>query len=650
MAGWFFALGITIGIALYRYTKTDLPRSGWKSLEFLLLLLLFIEGLIQSFDKPLLHLFYIPFIVVISGYFPLRIIISYIAAIFLLWAPAFWQINGYLTRIGRYDTLSPTLEIKPGLLIGIFSAMLGTGLISYYIFYRNIKKSKKAIEELDKLKSSALNLDASTEVSLFDEDRFSHLVKSIFKTQKELNEILNLSKKTINADSTTFFILEGDNLIPKASTEESHSEPISTGKGYLLSVIKEKKAFIQPKLKGSPFETGYSSAKEIKSSLCVPVFDSNVPMGILAMVSKREDAFGEREKDVAVSLASQITQILERNRYYTEIERFAMGFKSLHEASKTLSASLKVEDIADKFVDLVSGMVSASAVGFFFADKGKLRVIAKRGFEPEKENFYPKGTFFDLIIKNKYSIHVSHVNKKDSIYPFKADTKTFLGIPIIYEKDVIGIFAVTSKEPDAISSFQGHLLNIVADQAAMSITNAQLHREVERLAITDGLTDLYNHKHFQERLTKEFQRIERIPHSLSLMIIDIDHFKRINDAYGHPTGDTVLVKLAAILRKILRGIDVLARYGGEEFAAVLINTETSGAKKMAERLRSHVMNNPFYVDEKKLTITLSVGIATYPYDAATKEELISKADQALYYAKKNGRNQVCTWKDVGKKV
>jgi diguanylate cyclase (GGDEF)-like protein len=184
----------------------------------------------------------------------------------------------------------------------------------------------------------------------------------------------------------------------------------------------------------------------------------------------------------------------------------------------------------------------------------------------------------------------------------------------------------------------------------MFITNAQLHKEVEKLAVTDGLTGLHNHRHFQERLSEEFQRLERIPQPLSLMLIDIDHFKKINDVYGHPAGDTVLTNLAVILKKTLRGIDILARYGGEEFAAVLMGTESSGAKKMAERLRASVMNSPFFIDENKLTVTLSIGLATHPHDAAAKDELINKADQALYYAKKNGRNQVCAWKDVAKKI
>ncbi|MEK6528683.1 MAG: sensor domain-containing diguanylate cyclase, partial [Nitrospirota bacterium] len=516
-------------------------------------------------------------------------------------------------------------------------------------------------KELETLKNSALNLEASTEISLFDEDRFSHLVKTVFEIQKELDGMLNLSKKSVNADSVTLFILEDGDFIPKSSTEDIHSDSIYAVKGYLPGVIREKKPFIIPTFKGSlgiesirllnlgqrASKNTRLAAKRAGSSLCVPVFDGNIPIGVLAMAGKSETAFGEREKDIAVSFADQIVQILSKKRIQIEIERVVKGLRALHEANLSLGTSLKVEEIAEKLVAHVFGMVPSSAVGFFAADKGKLRVIAKKGFEPEKESFYPKNTLFDFIIKNKHPLHLSDVDKQQAVSPFRInDTRTFLGIPIISENEVIGIFAVTSKEPNALSSFHGQFLEMLADQAAMAITNAKLHKEVGRLAMTDGLTGLFNHKHFQEMLLMEFQRTERMPQTLSLMLIDIDHFKKINDSYGHPAGDMVLASLAAILRKTLRGIDILARYGGEEFAAVLINTGAGGAKKMAERLREYVMNNPFFIEENKLLITLSIGIAIYPHDAGAKDELIEKADQALYYAKNNGRNQVCLWKDM----
>ncbi len=642
---------MVLSVGLYRFIKAKARLAGWKGLEFLLPLLLLVESLIQYSGNPLFHLLYVPFIVVISGYFPVKILASCVLAIFFLGAPALWGTDSYLIREGHYMSLSPYAGIDSDLLSGMYISILITGIISYYMFYRRTEISKKAVEDLEKLRNSALNLEVSTESSLFDEDRFSHIVKSILETQKELDALVNLTQKTINLDSALLFILEGDNLVLQASTDDISSGPTDAEKSYLSGIIKEGKLLIQPKHKSSFFDRLHPDTKGQGYLLCVPVIDGDVPLGALIAVSNGNTAYGEREKFVAVEFAHQIKQILKRTRTYIEVERFSRGFKALHEASRTLSTSLRVEEIAERFVGLVSGMISLSAVGFFIADKGKLRVIAKKGFEPEKDAFYPKDTFFAFIIKNRQPLHFSRLDRKQGVYPFKiADTKTFLGIPIISEKKVLGVLAVTSKEPDAISSFQGHLLSIVVDQAAMSMTNAQLHREVESLAVTDGLTGLYNHRHFQERLSAELQRIERIPQALSLMLIDIDHFKKINDIYGHPAGDSVLAKIGTVLKKTLRGIDIIARYGGEEFAAVLIGTESSGARKMAERLRVYVMDKPFLIGGNKLAVTLSIGIATHPRDAAPKDELISKADQALYYAKKNGRNQVCEWKNVAKKI
>jgi len=173
-----------------------------------------------------------------------------------------------------------------------------------------------------------------------------------------------------------------------------------------------------------------------------------------------------------------------------------------------------------------------------------------------------------------------------------------------------------------------------------------LFAELQKMAVTDGLTGLYNHRHFQERLYAEFTRSRRIPEPLSLLFVDIDLFKSINDSHGHPAGDEILRGVAGVIRNNVREIDVLARYGGEEFAVILPGTDREGAGKMAERLRRSVAEHAFYIDWKEIKITVSVGAATYPTDAADKEDLILKADQALYRAKRSGRNQSSFWDEM----
>lgn len=173
-----------------------------------------------------------------------------------------------------------------------------------------------------------------------------------------------------------------------------------------------------------------------------------------------------------------------------------------------------------------------------------------------------------------------------------------------------------------------------------------LFAELQKMAVTDGLTGLYNHRYFKERLYAEFARINRIPEPLSLLFIDIDLFKCINDSHGHLAGDEILQGVAQVIKNNVREIDFLARYGGEEFSVILPGTDREGARKMAERLRQAVAEKSFQVGWKELKVTVSVGAATYPDDAADKEDLLDKADQALFHAKKQGRNRSSLWVEM----
>ena len=160
--------------------------------------------------------------------------------------------------------------------------------------------------------------------------------------------------------------------------------------------------------------------------------------------------------------------------------------------------------------------------------------------------------------------------------------------------------------------------------------------ELQRLSVTDGLTGLTNHRSMMQRLKEETLRAERNKRPFSIIMADVDHFKAFNDTFGHPAGDEVLKRVAALLRESTRTIDCVARYGGEEFAIVLPETEGAGALEVAERMRKRVEAEPF----AKRAITLSIGIAEFPHDADKAEAVIAVADAALYAAKRSGRNQV----------
>ena len=169
-----------------------------------------------------------------------------------------------------------------------------------------------------------------------------------------------------------------------------------------------------------------------------------------------------------------------------------------------------------------------------------------------------------------------------------------------------------------------------------------VNEKLRKLSIIDGLTGLYNHRYFQERLREEFERTRRYRHSLSLIMLDIDYFKKVNDTYGHLFGDFVLKELARIIKESLRKTDIAARYGGEEFALILPETEIQGASALGERLRSRVEKHSFQMKGISLHITISLGAASiFPAESSkTPRDLIETADKALYYSKTHGRNRL----------
>jgi diguanylate cyclase (GGDEF)-like protein len=184
----------------------------------------------------------------------------------------------------------------------------------------------------------------------------------------------------------------------------------------------------------------------------------------------------------------------------------------------------------------------------------------------------------------------------------------------------------------------GKTFNVMAEKLARS------QAALEDLSIHDGLTGLYNYREFHRRLTEEAERSRRYGRPFSLLMLDIDYFKAVNDTCGHLAGDEALRALAALIRREVRPVDQVARYGGEEFAVVLPETPGAGALAMAERIRDIIATHPISVSQgRTVNLTVSIGVATFPDDAESEEKLIGAADQALYDAKHAGRNQVRRW-------
>jgi diguanylate cyclase (GGDEF)-like protein len=206
---------------------------------------------------------------------------------------------------------------------------------------------------------------------------------------------------------------------------------------------------------------------------------------------------------------------------------------------------------------------------------------------------------------------------------------------------VLGLITV-ARSDRAFTPTEKELFGYLSGQAGVSIENVSLHETVQRQAVTDELTGLFNHRRFQEALVSEVERSKRFHQSMSLVMLDIDNFKSINDTYGHQQGDMVLREVARILRENSREIDAPARYGGEELAVVLPQTDQSGAFNLAERVRMGIegLDLPLLEGRGTMSVTASLGVASLPSESAGASDLVAAADAALYKAKRSGKN--CT--------
>jgi diguanylate cyclase (GGDEF)-like protein len=224
----------------------------------------------------------------------------------------------------------------------------------------------------------------------------------------------------------------------------------------------------------------------------------------------------------------------------------------------------------------------------------------------------------------------------------KATLKSHLTLPLTVEGEILGCISLNSDQPNAFDAQDLQFFSVIGYQMAATLKHFQRFSSIKNIAIYDTLTGLYNRRYFEERLGVETQKSFCSGTPLSLVMVDIDLFKKVNDTFGHAEGDQVLCKISSLLKTSVRKKDTVARYGGEEFILILPEAGLEESFVIAERIRRLVENSAFEVGQAQVNLTLSMGISNFPsHRAKSKEELVKMADQALYDAKRGGRNKVC---------
>jgi len=318
-----------------------------------------------------------------------------------------------------------------------------------------------------------------------------------------------------------------------------------------------------------------------------------------------------------------------------------------HEFFKALTSYTSVDDVCSLIVDGCNGILGAeiSCVYLFNREDWTLHLRASQG-RPEHafRTVVPVSETLLGYAFREGATQESEVARDSSSAEWvldRDDVVSQAAVPLRAGENVFGVMIMASANYRELLPAEMERLQVLGNQSSLSLQNALLHGELERLSVTDRLTELYNHGYFQQRLDEEFKRSARFGHTMSLIMLDIDNFKEFNDAYGHPRGDDVLRSVSSIIRQNLREMDIAARYGGEEFVVVLPETDCVGAIAVAERIRRGVEGQRFAPNGVEgVRRTVSVGVATFPADAQTSLRLLEAADAAMYRAKRAGKNRV----------
>jgi len=254
----------------------------------------------------------------------------------------------------------------------------------------------------------------------------------------------------------------------------------------------------------------------------------------------------------------------------------------------------------------------------------------------------PKPGILNDVFISKIPVFIPSVTKevRYRLSYFEEDEKSIIFLPLVCFSKVYGVLKVYSSKDEYFDIDDFRILEIISTTATISIENISLFKTTQELALKDPLTGLYTRRAFDDKMEEEILVSARTKKPFSLAILDIDHFKKINDTYGHQIGDEILKYVAHILKSSIREFDFVARYGGEEFAIIMPQTDKKTSLSILTNIRNIIKTYPPVIEEKTINITLSIGLSEFPTEALSKSQIIRVSDERLYQAKNEGRDRI----------
>ncbi len=529
----------------------------------------------------------------------------------------------------------------------------------------SITPSRSAWKNSERRRGDRETLDVRARASAREDDVSSAGPPPMASLDDTIEGGLRLLHRALDAHvcALLWFDAEGETLHLREAVGGRHvqlRETLDPAKGVAGSVCRAGDTLTLNDLRADfPGLVYYEQTPEIAHVSVMPIEESGHIRGMLCVDRTAGEPFSEEDLALVDEIRRSLVRVMRQTREYSDVEAENLELERFFRASRRLNSVLTPSEAMQAALHGASDVLAYdfAAITTWNEEDAIHRIAALDGADTLSirldvgDAFEPNAGLVASAVKNKHYLPAD--SRIEDVEPVifggreRIDAlQALLVLPLVAQDRALGTLVVGRTVPDPISPRRREMLEVIANQVAVSLQNARLYARMEELATTDELTGLPNRRTFEDRLEKAVARHRRGERRLGLIMLDVDHFKAVNDTYGHAVGDRVLERVADVLQESVREIDVPARFGGEEFAVVLEEANREQASMVAERIRSDIEALDFEAAEGRFSCTVSLGVSLWPEDASQLDELVECADEALYASKEGGRNQVSVYADI----
>jgi diguanylate cyclase (GGDEF)-like protein len=396
----------------------------------------------------------------------------------------------------------------------------------------------------------------------------------------------------------------------------------------------------------------YRSAPTVAHAGALAVCEDGQPCGVLAFDRQQAQPLDAEELALLHETARLVRRIIANERAFVQLERAKAEQSKLYRAVERLNevrTEAQVIEVALASARDVAAFQFAAVTLLRDGNEHEICAVHGEGADELRGKTFRDGSgLVGMVVSNKHPLPFRGQCDADVQVLFARQLHapklpSLFVLPLQVHGDVLGTLVVGSGEPGGFGAQVRLILQVLAGHVAVSLANARMVKRLEELATTDGLTGLLNKRTVTDTARQKLRSAQRFQKNLSVLICDLDHFKQVNDTYGHDVGDLVIKGFADVLRRTKRETDTVGRFGGEEFVVVCEETDLEGAELLAERIRAELGRSTFVSPAGTVKMACSIGVATYPEAGADWETLFKATDEALYSSKRSGRNRVTLW-------